>query len=123
MPDFGNFGSNLSRNFGAKGTIYLAVFLVVIGFFVIFLGWNGAAEKDFVAGQIPYVISGGLAGLGVVFAGLTLALVDARRRDTAKVEAKLERLLEHLGAGEDVDPEVVAERITGLRRSRAKKAS
>lgn len=123
MPDFGNFGSNLSRNLGSKGTVYLAVFLVVIGFFVIFLGWNGAAEKDFVAGQVPYVISGGLAGLGIVFAGLTLALVEARRRDTAKLEAKLERLLEHLGAGEEVDAEAIAERITGLRRSRAKKAS
>lgn len=123
MPDFGNFGSNLSRNLGARGTTYLAVFLIIIGFFVIFLGWNGAAERDFVAGQIPYVISGGLAGLGIVFAGLVLALVEARRRDTVKLEAKLDRLIEALGAGDGEAPEVVAERITGLRRSRAKKAS
>lgn len=113
----------MRRDLGAKGTIYIAVGLTVVGFFVIFLGWNGASEKDFVAGQIPYVISGGLAGLAIVFAGLTLALVEARRRDSAKLEAKLDRLLEHFGAAEHQPEEQVAERMTGLRRSRAKEAS
>lgn len=122
MPDLGNLG-DLSRKTGAKGTLYIAVGLMAIGFFVIFLGWNGASEKDFVAGQIPYVISGGFAGLGILLAGLVLALVEARRRDNAKLEAKLDRLLEHFGAADEEAPEVVAERIEGLRRSRAKKAS
>ena len=48
--------------FGSKGTVYIATGITAIGFVVIFLGWNGAAEKDFVSGQIPYVISGGIAG-------------------------------------------------------------
>lgn len=90
-----------------KGTVYLAVGLTALGFFVIFLGWNGAAEKDFVAGQIPYVISGGLTGLGLVFAGLAMALVEAQRRDTARVLAKLDQLIEQAeGASE---PEAATE--------------
>lgn len=110
---------------GTKGSIYIAVGITALGFFAIFLGWNGAASKNFVAGQIPYVISGGLAGLGMVLTGLTIALSEARKRDTARLTAKFDRLLEHLGAetGEfEPEPEV-SDRIVGLRRSRAKKAS
>lgn len=109
---------------GSKGSIYVAVGIVALGFLVIFLGWNGAAEKDFVSGQIPYVISGGLAGISLVAVGLVVALAEARRRDTARLSAKLDRLLEHLGATvEEQEDHAVNDRIVGFRRSRAKKAS
>lgn len=110
--------------FGTKASTYVAVGIIIVGFAIIFFGWNGAAEKDFVSGQMPYVISGGIAGLAVVFVGLTLASVEARRRDNAKLVAKIDRLLQHLG--EDLDDEAhpkVAERMTSFRRSRAKKVS
>lgn len=101
---------------GEKGTIWIAVGLATLGFLLIFLGWNGAAEKDFVEGQIPFVISGGIAGLGLVAAGLTLALVEARRRDTARLSQKIDRLLEHMGA-EVAEPEAV-DRMISRRKSR-----
>lgn len=109
---------------GSKGSIYVAVGIVALGFLFIFVGWNGAAEKDYETGQIPYIISGGLAGLALVFVGLAIALAEARRRDTARLSAKLDRLLEHFGAtvGEEEEHEV-GDRIVGFRRSRAKKAS
>jgi hypothetical protein len=106
------------QQLGTKGTVYIAVGLTAVGFLVIFLGWNGAAGKDHVPAQIPYVISGGFAGLGLVVAGLTLAGVEARRRDNAKLASKLDRLLEHLGATPDLDNEV-AERIPEVQARRA----
>lgn len=110
--------------FGTKASVYLAAGLAALGFFVIFLGWDGAAEKDFVAGQIPYVISGGFAGLGLVIAGVALALAEARRRDTARLTAKLDRLLEHLGAGEEgLASPAPARPVPPLRRPRPRRRS
>jgi hypothetical protein len=47
---------------------------VVGGFVVMFLGWYGAARSYPEVAQIPYLISGGFVGLGlVVLGGLLLA--------------------------------------------------
>ncbi|HLF99110.1 MAG TPA: hypothetical protein VI916_01475 [Acidimicrobiia bacterium] len=110
---------------GSKGATYVAVGIAALGFLVIFLGWNGAASKGFTDQQIPYIISGGFAGLGFVFTGLALGLAEARKRDTARLGAKLDRLLEHLGAevGSQEDFPTVTDRIGNFRRSRAKRAS
>lgn len=108
---------------GSKGSTYVAVGIAALGFLVIFLGWNGAAEKGSEDQQIPYIISGGFAGLGLVLTGLAVALAEARRRDTARLGAKIDRLLEHLGATEAPEEATVSDRIVGFRRSRAKKAS
>ncbi|HVM39429.1 MAG TPA: hypothetical protein VM618_01475 [Acidimicrobiia bacterium] len=107
------------QQLGSKGTIYIAAGVTALGFLVIFLGWNGAAGKDFVSGQVPYLISGGLAGLGLVFVGLTMANAEARRRDTARLTAKLDRLLEHLGAAPDSDDLGVAEQVSEVQARRA----
>lgn len=77
---------------GSKYTMQLAVGLATVGFLLIVLGWNGAASLDRVPGQVPYLISGGVAGLGLVLAGLVLALVQESRRNTALTLAKLDEL-------------------------------
>jgi len=43
--------------------------LAVGGVVLILLGWLGTSRTVLVAGQIPYVVSGGLLGLGLVFLG------------------------------------------------------
>jgi hypothetical protein len=49
-------------------------FCVLAGFVLMFLGWYGAAHTARQIEQIPYLISGGFVGLGLVFVGgLTLA--------------------------------------------------
>lgn len=49
-------------------------FFVLAGFVLMFLGWYGAAHTARQIEQIPYLISGGFVGLGLVFiGGLTLA--------------------------------------------------
>ena len=42
---------------------------VVAGLLAIVVGWVGTSRTVLVAGQIPYVVSGGLLGLGLVFVG------------------------------------------------------
>lgn len=76
----------------------VAVAVIVVGFLFLFLGWNGAAGLDFVSGQIPYLISGGFVGIGFVAAGLSLAVIQAHRRDTHEVLAKLDEIADKMGA-------------------------
>lgn len=83
----------------AKSSLYLAVGLVVVGFLVIFFAWNGAAEKDFIQGQFPYVLSGGLTGMGLILCGLTLAATQSFRRDVLSLQDRIEELLTDRAAG------------------------
>ena len=73
------------ERFGAK----LGVVLCLTGFVLIFLGWNGAASVDRITAQFPYLISGGIGGLGLVILGAILISVDSRRDDGHRVEAML----------------------------------
>ena len=70
----------------------LGVLLCLLGFLVMFFGWNGAASSNFVPAQFPFLISGGLVGLGVVVLGSALLLVQNQRTDMARLEAALERV-------------------------------
>ena len=44
-------------------------FFAVAGLAIIILGWAGASRTVLVAGQIPYLMSGGMLGLAFVFLG------------------------------------------------------
>lgn len=77
---------------GSQGVIYTAVGLMGIGVLLIVLGWNGAASIDYVSGQMPYVISGGVGGLALVGAGLALTVVHAVRQELARLGTKLDEL-------------------------------
>lgn len=76
----------------SKATVQLAVVMVAGGFVLMALGWNGAASFDTPQQQFPYLLSGTVPGLGLVLAGLTLALVQELRRATGMVIGKLEEL-------------------------------
>jgi len=65
---------------------------IALGFIVILLGWNGAAGVDFTQGQIPYLLSGGAFGLGLVVIGAVLIVVQNSRRDRARLESQLKEL-------------------------------
>lgn len=81
----------MQNNLGRLGG-QLGVALTLAGFLVIFFGWNGAGSHDYVPAQFPYLISGGIAGLGVVVLGATMIVVQNQRTDRARVEAALERI-------------------------------
>lgn len=81
-----------------RNTMHLAVGFAAAGFLLIVMGWNGAASVDYAQGQLPYLISGGVGGLGLIGLGLMLAVVQELRRSTATTAARLDALTELLAA-------------------------
>jgi hypothetical protein len=79
----------------------LGIGYCLAGIVLIFLGWNGAASYDRVTAQIPYLVSGGLAGLALVVLGASLLIVQSNRTDRAALQASVDELrgaLERLAA-------------------------
>ena len=64
----------------------------VVGFLVIAIAWNGAAGLDYAQGQLPYLISGGVGGLGLIVIGAAVIVAESNRRDRAILERKLDQL-------------------------------
>ncbi len=86
--------------------------LVLLGLVLVFFAWNGAAGRDFVEGQFPYLISGGLTGLALVGLGLTVIMVQSFRRETTVLVQKLDELVDvvkGLGSAPAGAPAVVPE--------------
>jgi len=53
--------------------LYLAaIVLVLAGIVIIWLGWWGASGTKYVYQEIPYVVSGGIFGVALVFLGASL---------------------------------------------------
>lgn len=71
-----------------------SIVLVLAGLAAVFLAWNGAAEHDHVAAQLPYLISGGLTGVILAGAGLVLLRNFEARRDSRRIEARLDAMRE-----------------------------
>jgi hypothetical protein len=68
----------IDRLFGRRDLVlYLSLGAIGVGFVAMGLGWLGSARKDTVPEQFPYLLSGGLIGLGLVFAGSALLVVRA----------------------------------------------
>lgn len=62
---------------------WVAWLLVVAGLVAIIIGWAGSADKTFPAQQIPYLISGGMLGIGLIFlGGIMMGVQDLRRAIT-----------------------------------------
>lgn len=76
---------------GGLGIVYC-----IAGLVLIFLGWNGAASYDRVAAQMPYVVSGGLAGLALCVIGAGVIVASVARAERAKLQASIEDLREAL---------------------------
>ncbi|MHB8681582.1 MAG: hypothetical protein ACYDA2_05760 [Acidimicrobiales bacterium] len=102
---------------GRLGLAVVAVGLVVIG-----IGWNGAAGSGgeinhvpVVQAQLPWLLSGGFLGLGIVVLGAALIVVSVQRESQARLKSSLDAIadaLGQLGAGravpDDLDDLVVA---------------
>lgn len=57
---------------GERLLFILGAVAAPLGMLLIGIGWYGSAGSGLVFEQIPYVVSGGFAGLGFVFIGCTL---------------------------------------------------
>ena len=89
------------------------------GFLMIFIAWNGAASKDHVPGQFPYLISGGVSGLGLIIIGGALLVAESNRRDRAVLERQLAELnaaLARLGTARPTNGSSSSAPVRGRRR-------
>ncbi|HEY4411306.1 MAG TPA: hypothetical protein VGO87_15635 [Acidimicrobiia bacterium] len=75
------------------------VLCCLAGFVLVWVGWNGAASYDSAIRQFPFLISGGIAGLGLIQVGVGMWIVQSQRAERARLEenlAGLNRVLETL---------------------------
>jgi hypothetical protein len=77
----------------------IGIGFIGLGFLVIFIAWNGAAEKNCVDCQVPYLISGGATAIGLIIIGSALIMFEAARRDRAHLDAKLTEIANALQNG------------------------
>jgi hypothetical protein len=75
---------------------YAGVVIVLAGFALIGLAWARVAGLVDVWRQMPYVVSAGLPGLGLVMTGLVVINVAARRQDAAARARQMDMLTEAL---------------------------
>ena len=71
---------------------WIGLGLATLGFLVIAYAWGKVAALLDVSLQMPYVVSGGLSGLGLVMVGMTVVNVAARRQDAAERARQAEEL-------------------------------
>ena len=76
---------------------YVGIGVAAAGFALIFYAWSKVAGiADNVALQLPYLVSGGLTGLGLVMVGVTIVNVAAKRRDAKMREQQTQLLADAL---------------------------
>lgn len=82
----------------------VAAVLLPLGLLVIVLGWYGAAHTPYLFEQVPYLISGGLLGLGLVtgagllyFGGWVARSAGAQQRAAEETLALLREIRDGLG--------------------------
>lgn len=91
-------------NSNSNTTQYVTTALIVGGFLLIALAWNGAASEFLVDRQLPFVVSGGLTGIGMIIAGCTLAIVQEVRRAFAELAGHVDRLSSAVRGDVDQSP-------------------
>lgn len=82
----------------AKLASYVAVGMVLVGFLLIYLSWDGASDLDRLQSQFPYLLSGGLVGIAFIGAGVALFGVQELRQQGAEERARMGVLVEELSA-------------------------
>lgn len=76
---------------------YVGIAIAALGFVLIAFAWGKVAGiADNVALQLPYLVSGGLTGLGMVMVGVTIVNVAAKRRDAQERQQQTQLLADAL---------------------------
>jgi hypothetical protein len=91
----------LSRLTPARFGGRLGLGVVALGLLVIGIGWDGAAGSGgeinhvpVVQAQLPWLLSGGFLGLGIVVLGAALVIANAQRESQHRLKSSLDALAE-----------------------------
>jgi hypothetical protein len=76
----------------ARWTRVLGLAFCAAGFAAVALGWAGAARKNCVDCQIPYLISGGAAGVALMIFGVGLLVMAQMRTESRRLSGRLEHM-------------------------------
>jgi|SRR5436190_5090637 len=75
---------------------YVGILATLVGFGLIALAWAKVAGLTDVWKQMPYVVSAGFTGLGLIMSGLLVINIAAKRQDAAERARQLETLTDAL---------------------------
>lgn len=73
----------------AKFATYLAALIVLSGFALVGLAWYSVAGQSRLQNQFPYLLSGGIGGLGLIVTGMAVLLVQTVREQSARERDQL----------------------------------
>lgn len=76
--------------------VWIGIVIAAIGFGLILIGWGQVAGETEVSQQLPYLVSAGLTGLGLILVGLTVINVTVKRQDGAAREQQIDQLVSAL---------------------------
>lgn len=87
-------GPRLSRSWLGAAGVWFGLLVVAAGFGLIAFTWGKTAGLVNVAEQVPYLVSGGLVGLGLIMTGLLFISLSVRRREAIDRARQLDRVRE-----------------------------
>ena len=87
-------GPRLTRSWLGSAGVWLGLLMAAAGFGLIAFTWGKTAGLVNVAEQVPYLVSGGLVGLGLIMTGLLFISLSVRRREALDRARQLEQVRE-----------------------------
>ena len=86
----------LQRFFRVGAGVWAGLLITAIGFGLIAFTWGKVAALVSVALQLPYIVSGGMSGLGLILLGLLVTNLAVKRREALERSRQLDEIREAL---------------------------